>query len=350
VDGELVRVGSAASHSEGNIGWAEWQKLSATENDNNLFGTLDRDDIYGAGGEDILYGNAGDDFFDGGADKDFIDGGSGNDRAFGGDGPDILYGNDGDDLLDGGNGADTLLGANGNDTLLGNEGDDILDGQAGIDSMIGGLGNDVYVLSDRTDSIREAPNGGIDTLQSFFSRQLPKHIENLMLFGDRTLNGRGNSGDNILQGNNARNRLFGRGGSDRLLGHSGNDILVGEKGNDQLFGGNGRDRLIGSAGRDCFCFEARRAGRDRIIDFAVGSDSIGVSRKAFGRNLGRGTIDAEQFHVGSGAADDDDRFIYSSSQGALYFDPDGSGGLQQVQIASLASGLNLTPRHIVLIP
>jgi Ca2+-binding RTX toxin-like protein len=324
-------------------------EIIGNEGNNFLQGTAASDRIFGVDGNDTILAEASDDSVNGGSGDDFADGGFGDDTLSGDVGNDTLYGNEGNDILDGGDDNDLLLGWNGNDTLFGGNGDDSIDGQAGIDSLYGGAGNDVYTLSNRADIIIEAPNSGTDTLRSPFTIQLPRDIENLTLIGDRRLNGRGNSADNILRGNSTRNRLLGLGGSDRLLGFSGSDILLGGNGDDELLGGKGRDTLIGGEGRDRFTFEFRDQGRDRIADFNVGQDVIGVSRSGFGRSLDRGTLSADRFHVGSSADDRSDRFIYNRDRGALYFDSDGSGGTRQIQIASLDRNLNLTRQNIVVL-
>ncbi|MBD2092879.1 calcium-binding protein [Microcoleus sp. FACHB-1515] len=321
-------------------------EIIGNENDNVLQGTFEPDRIFGVGGRDVIRADASDDIADGGAGDDVVFGDDGNDTLTGDSGNDTLTGDNGNDLLDGGDDNDTLFGGNGNDTLFGGNGSDSLDGQAGIDSLYGGAGDDVYTLTNRADSIIEAPDNGIDTVRSPFSIQLSRDLENLTLIADRRLNARGNSVDNILRGNSFRNRLLGLGGSDRLVGFSGNDVLLGGNGEDELLGGRGRDTLIGEAGRDRFSFEFRDEGPDRIQDFSVGQDTIGVSQQGFGRNLGRGTLSARRFHVGASASDRSDRFIYDPNRGALFFDSDGSGRTRQTQIASLDRNLNLTRRDI----
>lgn len=323
--------------------------IIGNDRDNFLQGTPERDRIFGVGGNDTILAEASDDDVNGGSGNDFADGGLGNDTLIGEIGDDTLYGNEGSDILDGGDGNDLLLGWNGNDTLFGGNGNDSLDGQAGIDSLYGGAGDDVYTLTNRADIIIEAPNSGIDTLRSPFTLQLPRDLENLTLIGDRRLNGRGNSVDNILRGSSTRNRLLGLGGNDRLLGFNSNDVLLGGNGDDQLIGGRGRDTLFGEAGRDRFTFEVRDEGIDRIADFNVSQDTIGVARSGFGRDLDRGTLSANRFHVGSSASDRSDRFIYDPNRGALFFDPDGTGGTRQIQLASLDRNLNFTRRNIVVL-
>jgi Ca2+-binding RTX toxin-like protein len=54
-----------------------------------------------------------------------------------------------------------------------------------------------------------------------------------------------------------------------------------------------------------------------------------------------GTLSSAAFHKGSSAADADDRIIYDKSTGALYYDPDGIGGLAQTQFAKLTPGTKL---------
>ena len=43
--------------------------------------------------------------------------------------------------------------------------------------------------------------------------------------------------------------------------------------------------------------------------------------------------------IGSAASSADQRFIYDTGTGSLFFDTDGAGGADQAQIASLSAGL-----------
>jgi len=54
----------------------------------------------------------------------------------------------------------------------------------------------------------------------------------------------------------------------------------------------------------------------------------------------------EQFVIGTAAVDSNDRFIYNRANGTLFFDVDGVGGIAQIQIAKLSSGLDLTNNNI----
>ena len=53
--------------------------------------------------------------------------------------------------------------------------------------------------------------------------------------------------------------------------------------------------------------------------------------------LTTGLLSAVAFRSGAAAVDGDDRIIYNSVSGALYYDADGAGGVAQVQFATLVS-------------
>lgn len=59
-------------------------------------------------------------------------------------------------------------------------------------------------------------------------------------------------------------------------------------------------------------------------------------------------ITPDQFFIGASAMDAADRFIYNSKSGALFFDVYGTGGMAQMQISSLATGLGLTNNDILV--
>jgi Ca2+-binding RTX toxin-like protein len=112
--------------------------------------------------------------------------------------------------------------------------------------LSGGPGNDTYVVDTPCDVVREACNEGTDTVQSSVSYTLGCNVENLTLTGTASINGTGNSCDNILVGNGGANRLSGGSGNDTLDGGAGNDVLEGGTGNDTyVFGlGSGKDRIV----------------------------------------------------------------------------------------------------------
>lgn len=73
-------------------------------------------------------------------------------------------------------------------------------------------------------------------------------------------------GDDTVLGTAGSDILRGRGGNDRLFGYGGDDILRSHKGDDRLWGGDGADRFIYATG----------SGRDRILDFEAGIDTIDI--------------------------------------------------------------------------
>ena len=232
----------------------------------------------------ILDGGLGNDSINGGAGDDLIIGGAGNDSLSGSAGNDTLNGDDGNDTLDGGAGADTMVGGLGNDTYLvdntgdivtetstivteidtvstvitytlgdyvekliltgaagingfgnslnntitGNSAANLLNGGVGADTLIGGLGNDTYNVDNTGDVVSETSTLAveIDQVNASVTYSLSANVENLTLIGASTINGTGNSLNNILIGNAAANILNGGVGADTMTGGAGNDTYV----------------------------------------------------------------------------------------------------------------------------
>jgi Ca2+-binding RTX toxin-like protein len=79
---------------------------------------------------------------------------------------------------------------------------------------------------------------------------------------------------------------------------------------------------------------------DTIKKFASGKDMMLLDEDIF-TTIMPGTLSSSAFHKGTSAADADDRIIYDKSTGALYYDPDGIGGIAQTQFAKLTPGTKL---------
>ncbi len=296
----------------------------------------------------------------GNAADNVLNGAGGLDTMIGGDGNDTYYINRTDEVLTElvGEGTDTVisyvsnytLGANlenltlmglnrngtGNElanTLTGNNAANLLDGgfnTAGVDTMVGGRGNDTYVVNHSGDVVTELNGGGYDRVQSSVSYTLSDFVEVLELTGSADINGTGNSGAN------------------QLLGNAGDNTLNGGAGNDILDGGAGIDTLIGGAGNDVFRLKDS-GDSDVIQDFVVADDTVQLSKAAFAALGAVGTIDATAFAIGASAGDANDRIIYNSANGKLFYDADGSGGGAQVEIAQMTGGLALTNADFVII-
>jgi Ca2+-binding RTX toxin-like protein len=140
-----------------------------------------------------------------------------------------------------------------------------------------------------------------------------------------------------LFGNSGNDYLDAKGGADLLNGGAGNDRMFGGSGSDLLFGGLGIDSLTGGAGTDSFVFDKTPASsnRDTILDFSHKDDRIALENEFF-RGIAEGTLTAAAFWVGSAAHDASDRIIYNKSNGALYYDRDGTGSAAKVQFATLS--------------
>ena len=168
----------------------------------------------------------------------------------------------------------------------------------------------------------------------------------------------GHAADFLDRPSVGNDRLYGEAGSDWLYGGLGKDIINGGQGNDRLYGGRGNDRLTGDAGKDAFVFSLKPHSThnvDQIKDYKVRDDSVWLENAVF-RGLGRaGTPDdlvrlqAKYFWKGSAAHDGNDRIIYDSDAGALYYDRDGTGAAAQVKFAQIGKHPAMTHKEVFLI-
>ncbi|MCW5667952.1 MAG: calcium-binding protein [Piscinibacter sp.] len=337
--------------------------------------------------------------FNGEAGNDALDGGPGGDRLNGGADNDSLTGFDGADTLDGSAGIDSLAGYDGNDVyvvdhpldivfeagdtafeldtvrasvswtlgpglerlvltsaaaingtgnalanrLTGNAAANVLNGGTGADTLVGGAGNDTYVVDNPGDIVSETGSASneIDTVRSSVGRTLGANLEKLVLTGSAAINGTGNVLANTLTGNSAANLLRGGAGQDTLTGGAGNDTLEGGLGNDRLVGGTGQDlfRFANTPGTD---------NADQLQGFVAADDSFQLARTVFSA-IGVGTLAAGAFRAGTAAGDTNDRIVYDSASGQLFYDADGSGAGAQVLFATVTAGTALTASDFVIV-
>ncbi|WP_394891926.1 calcium-binding protein [Mesorhizobium sp. AaZ16] len=330
--------------------------------------------------------------------------GDGASDFFGGDElRDIVHGLGGQDDLHSGGGNDELYGGSEDDLLIGGNGNDLLNGGTEIDTMYGGTGNDTFIVDNIGDKVFEA-NGagtGIDTVRTSVNYSVvAQFVEKMVLLGTGSINAVGNNLNNTITGNDGNNAIDGRGGADTMTGGLGNDTYYVDNAADKVVEANGagtgtdtvnssvtysaaaqfvenitltgtavinatgnnlantiagnaaNNVLTGALGADAFLFRTGLNGTtnvDTITDFNVVDDIIQLEDFIFtqaggGGGGGLGTLLAGQFRTNNtGAAQDaDDRIIYESDSGKLWYDSNGNAAGGNYLFADLASGLALT--------
>jgi serralysin len=334
--------------------------------------TIDDQALYRAvlQGNDIITGDTADDTIEGFEGADTLAGGEGRDTLFGGDGNDALIGGAGADVLNGGGGIDTVnyagstaavavnlatgaasggdatgdtvtgienvIGSAQSDTLTGNAGNNVLNGGAGSDTLAGGGGNDRLVGGDGKDTL--VGGGGADALEGGTGIDAASYAGSsagvTVNLATGTASGGHAAGDTLTGIEN----LIGSAHADKLTGNAGNNALSGGAGNDTLAGCLGNDTLAGGVGADTFDFNTAlgAANVDRITDFSVADDTIRLENAIFTALTITGTLSASAFAIGA-AGDANDRIIYDSTSGVLYYDADGTGVIGKVQFAQLTT-------------
>jgi Ca2+-binding RTX toxin-like protein len=308
------------------------------------------DELYGGDGDDKVYGQLGDDTLYGGEGADTLSGGDGNDVVYGGNGNDILDGGIGTDFLYGGAGDDTISGGAGFDVIFGGDGNDTVSYSASPSAVnvdlasfwqSGGDASSDY-LSEMMSSLSSGSSPsdvmmsavflsllnsiGATGTESSFTLSIPD-----VLLGIESVTG--SAYDDTLSGNALANTLKGGAGADVIDGRGGNDILY------------------GNAGQDTFVFDTVlnvTTNVDSIMDFSVVDDSVQLDQTIFSV-LQTGQLASAAFFQGTSAHDSDDRIIYDSASGNLYYDPDGNGSAAQTVIAHLSTGLALTNADFLVV-
>jgi len=325
-------------------------RLSSGAGNDRLIGGHGNDTLDGGAGADTMWGGSGDDVFSVGDGDIFAEAqGQGTDlillrrgaislagqhienvtgdiagQAFsitGNSLANMLTGGALADTLDGGAGDDTLAGAAGSDYLIGGSGNDRLDGGDAADTMWGGIGDDIFIVGEG-DLFIERYSQGTDLilLRRAAISLAGQHIENVT--GD--IAGQAFS----ITGNSLANMLTGGTLADTLNGGAGDDTLVGGAGNDSLIGGSGNDNFIFNSAPD-------DTNIDALHGYNARNDTILLDGAVFTALGSPGVLAAGAFRTGIAASDADDRIIYHSPSGALFYDADGLGGVAAVQFATL---------------
>ncbi|HEX7053982.1 MAG TPA: hypothetical protein VF211_08640 [Burkholderiales bacterium] len=304
-----------------------------------------------------INGTEGDDQISGTAGDDTIDARGGNDSVFGGAGDDHIVGGSGADLLDGGDGNDTLESSGAHP-----EAD-----PSDVNTLQGGAGNDTYFVfaSDIVEDVSGVDSVNVVTDDGY---TLPGGIENLAVSATGAsdhLTIVGNDLANRISGSGTADAIDGRAGGDTLLGNAHDDSLSGGAGNDSLdggfdqdtlSGGTGVDTLTGAQGFDAFEFDVApgAANADFITDFSSANDDLVLEGTAHANSGPSGQFSANdpRFHAAPGADaghDGDDRVVYDTTTGRLWYDADGSGSSAAQLVATLQGAPALAASDIVIV-
>lgn len=145
--------------------------------------------------------------------------------------------------------------------------------------------------------------------------------------------------------------------NDELVGDHLNNRIFAGKGDDRLNGSGGNDTLVGGSGNDTFIFNTAlnaSTNVDRIINFSVIDDTIKLENAIFTAFSAAGantTLAAAAFWKNTTglAHDGDDRIIYNTTTGDLYYDSNGwlAGGA--TKFATIANKAALTNADFVII-
>jgi Ca2+-binding RTX toxin-like protein len=295
--------------------------------------------LNGGAGNDTLLGGAAVETLNGGADDDTVSyaaSSAGVTVDLGLPGPQVSSGDASGDTL---SGIENLRGSLFSDTLIGNDGANILhDGGTGPlpndgvpDTLIGNGGNDTYIVYAADALIVEITGEGHDRLAAGVDFVLAagvsvEYLNTTSLTATSAIDLTGNDIRQWVRGNN---------------------------GDNVLDGGGGIDTLFGMGGADAFRFStALGAGNvDRIADFSVADDSIHLDDAIFTALTTPGTLDASAFKdIALAARDADDRILYNSTTGSLFYDADGSASaFAPVKFAALSPGLALSAADFVVV-
>jgi Ca2+-binding RTX toxin-like protein len=165
----------------------------------------------------------------------------------------------------------------------------------------------------------------------------------------------GGAGNDTINGLAGADLLQGLGGADSIVGGTGWDTLQGGDGGDWLQGGGWSDTMTGGAGADSFVWaEAGTNNRDTVTDFVSGTDELlfeNGTLTAMGA-AGAWTAGDTRFWASAGATsghDADDRLIYNTTTGNLYYDADGSGAGAAQVVATFSGAPGMAATDVTVI-
>jgi Ca2+-binding RTX toxin-like protein len=165
----------------------------------------------------------------------------------------------------------------------------------------------------------------------------------------------GGSGNDTIYGMGGNDFLAGNDGVDSIVGGAGNDTIYGDAGNDWIEGGTGNDSLSGSGGQDSIVFrEFGAANADSVSAFSSSWDMLRFDHNGFTQigAVGHFASGDARFYAAAGASgghDADDRLVYNTTTGQLYYDADGSGAGAPELVGTLQGAPSIVPTDIWVI-
>ena len=239
------KLSGVATINAGNV----TSSITITANDkaNFISASKNNDEIFGGNGNDSIVGNAGNDKLYGQNGNDSLSGGKGNDSLWGGDGKDVFIYSAGKDFIsDYTAGQDKIQIASGKISKTSLSGSDVLFtiGKGAL-TVKNAKGKTISLidLAGKTSSTVV----GAQTLTN--SNKASVTIGADMGFVDaskrtKAISITGNALANTISGGTKNDSIFGAAGNDSILGNAGNDKLYGDAGNDILLGGRRRQRYV----------------------------------------------------------------------------------------------------------
>ena len=160
-------------------------------------------------------------------------------------------------------------------------------------------------------------------------------------------------GNDIMNGGDGDDIIFGTYGSNVINGGNGNDLIhmdsMGSRyvvldletmdgpPNNQITLFDNFNTVTGGAGADTFRFSSiftdHDDGRDVITDFTKDLDRIQLESSHYSA-VGE-KVDANEFAYGTVATTATQHLLYNQADGALYYDADGSGSGEAIQLATV---------------
>jgi serralysin len=222
-----------------------------------------------------------------------------------------------------------------------------IDTTTNIENVVGTRYNDVFVGSRLANSFGGAEgldrfdgNLGVDTVYFYLNYstavQTGINVDLTRTTGQILNDGYGNAETAISIEN--------------ISGSDQGDLIKGSVGNNVIEGGTGRDTMTGAGGADTFVWSSRsELGQgDVVADFAAVGTALAIDRLQFDiSNLGASAT----LHLVNGLAATTvfDTFIFNTATDILYWDPDGTGALAKIAIATLTGVVSLSAANFELV-